>query len=103
MAVAVTCTMASRGLRMRGSATCSLRMSRGPCQQRARISAPPAVRGERTRVGDLARFHHLLESPEILAHLAIRALAEHRRQRRADLAGGRRIVQLYGDIGRAHV
>src|SRR6188474_2118127 len=97
IAVVVTLMIASRGLRMTGSGTVSTWIFSVPSQQTARISAPRC--GGRAR--NLAGFEQLLEVAEILADGLRGLTAEERRDERAGLAGGRRVLQMNPDFGTA--
>src|SRR4029079_4917271 len=78
MAVEVTRTIASRGLRISGSGTFSTRTSCFPFQHSAFIVTPPgspATRGLPLGRRYLPSFHDLLEVPQVLADLLLRFLA----------------------------
>src|SRR5512143_2719031 len=111
MAVAVTLTMASRGLINWGSGTFSTRMSPGPYQQVAftpyllsqALHRPLRVRPHRLAFGGrhFACLQDLLEPPQIPLNLDRGRFAEQAGHGGAQPARGRGVVQVHVDLGPA--
>src|SRR6476469_1349335 len=91
MAVEVTRTIASRGLRISGSGTVSTRTSRAS----SRILDAP--RGG----GDLPGLHPLLEAAQVLAHLMVAALPQQGHRRLSEPARGQLVAQQHLHLGAA--
>src|SRR5690349_3481485 len=98
MAVLVTRTIASRGLMSFGSGTVSTRTSCRSCQQSARMALAPAARlpaGARRFAGleDRAR------APQRIGKEPLRRAAHDARERGAERAAARRVLEVRGDDG----
>src|ERR1700761_5600695 len=100
MAVEVTRMIASRGFKIRGSATVSTRTSCLPCQVSARIELLQKVTGDRSCSGCRVRrcrsrhlpcLHQLFETAQIAPDLNVRFLLEELREQPACITS-RRVV-----------
>src|SRR4051794_9637552 len=94
IAVVVTLTIASRGLRIAGSGTVSTRIFSLPSQHTARIVDSLPARRSR----NLASLEQLLEVAEVFADRLRRLTAEQPGDERAALSGGRRVLQMDGHL-----
>src|SRR4051812_21879013 len=109
MAVDVIRTIASRGFRMRGSGTRSTRTSLVPCHTTAFMQASdhrsPLVRPRSGSIavrltfggGNLAGFEQVFEAAEIFADRLRWLLTKHPRDRGAQFAGRRAVLEAYVD------
>src|SRR5688572_29932223 len=100
MAVRVTRRMASRALRILGSGTSSTRTLVVPLQQTARMghtSGSEGVLGVDHRTlavrlafggGHFARFHEVLEAPQVFLDLALQGVVAEARHRLAQQVAG---------------
>src|SRR5919201_5057838 len=100
MAALVTRTIASRGLMSFGSGTVSTRTSCRSCQQSARMALAPAAWLPAGARG-FARLEHGARAPERIGDQPLRRASHHARERRAERAAARRILEMCGDDGAA--
>src|SRR4051794_40884573 len=103
MAVDVTRTMQSCGLRIDGSGTFSTPIFCLPCQQTALISTPRRSTTRRLSFhgGNLVRLHELLETPQIFTNERVGGEAERFSDRGEHGSAGRLVVEYDAHLGAA--
>src|ERR671936_744931 len=100
MALAVTRTIASRGLMSFGSGTVSTRTSCRSCQQSARMALAPAAWLPAGARG-FARLEDGARAPQRVGEQALRRASHDARERRAERAAARRVLEVRRDDGAA--